>query len=274
MSENFFEGQRENETIVQVVRPYWVVLLPSILIGLFMALLPILFLVILSSTGSEPFTGTARNVTVVVLPIWYLILSTWLFIRWLDYYLDVNIITSERLIDIDQIGLFTRHIAELEYANIQDVSSQTNGFIQTIFHFGNVEVQTAGEEENFTLDNVHEPSDIARKISECREGRSQKVGGDIASQMAEAAEHMKEAAETIEEKTDGSSNQTASQPQPVQPPQETPPAQETQPEAPQQQERQPQQPPPQPQSGDESAPAEPKPDPEDKSGDLPREYGG
>lgn len=101
-----------------------------------------------------------------------------------NYYLSLQIITSERIIDIDQKGLFLREASELPIDNIEDVSYNQNGFWGTIFNYGDVIVQTAGsapghnlgtatENEKringFIFNNVPNPSEISATISHLRQ---------------------------------------------------------------------------------------------------------
>jgi uncharacterized membrane protein YdbT with pleckstrin-like domain len=80
-----------------------------------------------------------------------LILWIYGFIIWIDYYFDIWVITTERIINIEQKGLFVRRVSELKFAKVQDVTAEVEGFLPTILNYGDVKVQTAGEEENLFL---------------------------------------------------------------------------------------------------------------------------
>ncbi len=82
--------------------------------------------------------------------IWWLMLLFMFFIEWLDYWLDAWIITDQRIIDIEQKGLFRREVSEFVLARVQDVTIETIGFIGTLLKFGNIRIQTAGEKD-FTI---------------------------------------------------------------------------------------------------------------------------
>ena len=64
-----------------------------------------------------------------------------LFINLTNYYLDVWYVTSDRLVDIEQKGLFHRDEAVLRLDNIQDVAIASKGIIQTLLGFGNIRVK-------------------------------------------------------------------------------------------------------------------------------------
>ena len=95
-----------------------------------------------------------------------LYLITWLysFFIWVDYFLDIWIITSARVINVEQRGFFARNTSELDYTHIQDVTSEVEGIIQTIFGYGDVYVQTAGAEGKFMFRHVGKPEKIKTLI--------------------------------------------------------------------------------------------------------------
>ena len=84
----------------------------------------------------------------------------------MDYYLDVWIITNQRLIDIEQKGFFNRSVSELDLKKIQDITSSVSGAIPTMFGFGNIHIQTAAEENKFEIKSVPHPVTARRKIIE------------------------------------------------------------------------------------------------------------
>lgn len=90
------------------------------------------------------------------------LLFVWLlfFFSLLDYFLDVWVITDQRIIDIRQNGFFSRAISEMHLSRVQDVSSETHGFFPTVFKYGNVVVQTAGEQTKLFFEEVNHPEHI------------------------------------------------------------------------------------------------------------------
>lgn len=121
-------------------------------------------------------------------PIVVLSASAYLFFVWLlfffsiiDYALDVWVITNERVIDIEQNGFFSRSVSEQHLSKIQDVSSEVHGFWPTIWKYGNVQVQTAGEFGKFHIEEVPHPEgvrDLLIKLSSRAGGEKPVVGID------------------------------------------------------------------------------------------------
>lgn len=92
-------------------------------------------------------------------------LTVWLlfFTSFIDYYLDFWIVTNDRIINVEQ-HLFARTISELDLYKIQDVTGESKGFLQTMFDYGHVYVQTAGATERFNFEEVPKPREVAGKI--------------------------------------------------------------------------------------------------------------
>lgn len=94
------------------------------------------------------------------------LLSVWLFFytSFIDYYLDIWLVTTDRIIDIRQEGLFGRTVAELDLYRVQDVTSECKGIFSTMFNYGSVFIQTAGEKQRFTFLNIPDPHHIREEI--------------------------------------------------------------------------------------------------------------
>lgn len=160
-----FAGQYPDEKIILTARRHKIVLLFKILfIVIFLAGPLILFLTL--SQGFLPFLWNYPYSHLLAIGVMVYALFIWLYfiLVWADYYLDVWIVTDHRVIDIVQTGLFDREFSEFKLSRVQDVTVEVKGFIPTIFHFGNVRVQTAGEQQSFVFLQVPEPYKIKDEI--------------------------------------------------------------------------------------------------------------
>ena len=112
---------------------------------------------------SHPFLDIGLK---LFLSIYYLSVWIFFFSQFTDYYLDINIVTNDRILDINQKGLFGRAVSELDLTRVQDVHSEIKGIIPTLLNYGKVEVQTAATEENFHFDQVPNPHKVRQRILE------------------------------------------------------------------------------------------------------------
>lgn len=141
------------ERILLLIRRHWIVLFgPMILGAAFLVIPPAsffiapFFLPLLALPAITPILNFA-------LALYLLGLSAYLLVLWLSYYLDVWIITTRRIIDVEQHGLFRRQISEIALERVQNVTIEIPGFVATLLRFGNLKIQTAGEGE-FTISDV------------------------------------------------------------------------------------------------------------------------
>jgi len=111
-----------------------------------------------------PPESPLQNVSILVLLIVSLFLWEFAFIVWLDYHLDVWIVTTERIVDIELFGLFRIEVSEFKLSALQDVSVDVRGILHTFFNFGNVHIQTAGALRQFVFEQVPHPHEIKKQI--------------------------------------------------------------------------------------------------------------
>jgi hypothetical protein len=150
----------KGEKITRTVRKHWFGIL---LTGIFMAILAVLPALLFYFTFFELFNQffisgsviplkTIDNILLILsrwgpflYSLWLLLLWTFFFVEWSDYYLDTLVITDRRVINIEQKGLLKRTIKSVTYNNIRSVTAEMKGVFQKIFQFGEVRVVVAGE---------------------------------------------------------------------------------------------------------------------------------
>ena len=153
-----------NENILAVYHRHWLILFWNLfiigIVGIFMVIMIFILKKYVPAMSSYPFNRILNWLIIVFLQ------GVWVtaFIKITDYWLDTWILTNERIIDIVQKGLFRREIAEFKLNKIQDVAFDIKGIIPTLFRFGDVRIQTAGFERNFTFLTVPHPQEIKNTI--------------------------------------------------------------------------------------------------------------
>lgn len=159
--------QHSGENVVFSLRRHPIVFLGPIFVFVILAILPLvgkeIFLEGKPLALANPLmqTGLILLLASYYLGIWVFFLS-----QFTDYYLDINIVTNDRIIDINQKGLFGRAVSELDLTRVQDVHSEIKGIIPTMLNYGNVVVQTAANEENFHFEQISNPSGVRQRILE------------------------------------------------------------------------------------------------------------
>lgn len=163
---------KEYEKIALILKRDWVTFVPSVALFVVLAAIPPGGYVLI-----QRFEPNLLNT--VWLPLifilggsaWYLFALLLFFTQFTDFFLDVWIITNERVIAIAQRGLFHRTVSQARLYQIQDARTVVKGPIQMLFHYGDLHVETAGlEHGEFHFDNIPDPNTAARKILELVEG--------------------------------------------------------------------------------------------------------
>lgn len=158
-------NQQIGEHGIELLRRHFFTFFLVLLGYVFLALLPIPIILILGEPISEILAGNAsRALLVVFLSTYYLAVITFLFHSFMDFYLDVWVVTNERILAIEQKGLFSRVIAEQKLFRVQDVTSEVHGFFSTILKYGNLYIQTAGQAQRFVFKDIPRPEAVVKEI--------------------------------------------------------------------------------------------------------------
>jgi hypothetical protein len=154
-------NQIPSETVIKVIRKDMYILFKIITLSIFLMIIPLIVFVVLFY-GKEDLLNNELIKSLVVTGVSAYYLFVWLFsfFNFIDYYLDVWIITSERIIDIEQKGFFSRTISEQKIYNVQDITSETKGMLRTFLKFGYLYIQTAGAKERFVFEDVPDPDGL------------------------------------------------------------------------------------------------------------------
>lgn len=79
------------------------------------------------------------------------------------------LVADRSLVSIVQSALFSRKIARLSMANVEDVTCDQKGILQNLLNYGTLTIQTAGQEDNFIFPFCPNPDKTADQILEARQ---------------------------------------------------------------------------------------------------------
>jgi len=167
---------KKKEHIFLFVRRHFFSLWPAALVVFLLILMLFIFIFFFYSFNIPQLlidfglTVSPHKIFWTVIFMFILTMLLFLFLSWMEYYLDVTIVTNLRVIDIEQLTLFRRNTSSADLDSIQDVRAEIEGFFGSYFNFGVVYIQTAGEAPNFILRNLPNPSYVARQISNISSG--------------------------------------------------------------------------------------------------------
>jgi uncharacterized membrane protein YdbT with pleckstrin-like domain len=87
------------------------------------------------------------------------------------------IITDIHITQVLQVGLFNKKVSELTMENVEDVTAEKHGIFSTIFDYGTLKVETAGEQNNFVFIYCPNPNAYAKALQDARAAYFKKHSG-------------------------------------------------------------------------------------------------
>ncbi len=155
----------EGEEIVLKVHRHWLFIATRILGLCGMLVLPLVLIILVERLGLVVFSAGSTAALVSLWALWGLVLWVVFWQFWTTYYMDIWVVTTKRIIDIDYLRLFDRSIAMLRLDRVQDLSTRIQGIVATLFKYGSVIVQSAGTKEEFVIDQIANPEALRDTIN-------------------------------------------------------------------------------------------------------------
>ncbi|MBU0597020.1 PH domain-containing protein [Patescibacteria group bacterium] len=157
--------QKSYEKIEHVLRRHPITFIPYVFLFLLIISLPVGVYFMVSAIFPIFLDREGTYVLAILLASAYYLVSYVLFYtQFVEYYLDMWIVTNDRIVDIEQLGLFARSVSELDLFRIQDVTTDVHGFFSTIFHYGDVTVKTASSNVGIVFRNVPNPNKVREDL--------------------------------------------------------------------------------------------------------------
>jgi len=161
-----FETQEPQETVELFLRQHPVVNIPWIMLAIVLFLSPTIVFPFLFR--ALPFQLPVGYV-IVATAFWYLATFGFVLTNFLHWFFNIYIVTNERIVDIDFKFLLYKHFSEAEHTKIQDISFTSSGIAATLFNYGNVNIQTAGESPTLEFEIVSHPQKVVETIRDLAE---------------------------------------------------------------------------------------------------------
>lgn len=179
-----FTGQKPGEEILLVLHRHWFDILSQFFSIFGMVLLLVGSYLIMPLVYPNLRSETSYQLFVFLENLFFLMIWMFFFVVWVDYYFDVWIVTDQRIVNIEQKGLFSRVVSELELDKVQDITSDVKGVIPTFLNFGDLYVQTAAEMERFVFHNIPDPysvKDMVMNLQKKQEAKEEHQFGEMLS---------------------------------------------------------------------------------------------
>ncbi len=180
-----FPNMLPGEQVVLMLHRHGIVAFRILTLFTFLALVPVgAWVLVAKGTTILADDSTLAYAAVTLLIGGYvLVWGLLFFIAWLNYYLDVWIVTNERIINIKQLRLFDRVVSEQKLYRVQDVTWEIKGIMGNLLKYGNVFIQTAGTEERFTFEYIPDPEGTAKSIMHLLEQIENQMGANTMAKL-------------------------------------------------------------------------------------------
>ena len=170
-----FEGQDPGEKILLLLRAHIITNIPWIFFSIVLFFLPF-FVPLIFTFFDFDINAIPQGFVLIFLIINYLLVMVIVYEGFLHWYFNVDLVTSEKILDISFDSLLYKGVDLAPLSKIEEADSVTAGIIGTFFNFGNVSVQTAGSKIAIEMKNIPHPAHVAdvildlAKISHKHEG--------------------------------------------------------------------------------------------------------
>lgn len=169
-----FVGADNDEKIVLLLRKHGITNVGWIVTSFLMVSAP----VVIWGLGLLDFVPVSFLLVGII--FWYLLSFAFVLERFLSWFFNVNIVTDERVFDVDFLNLVYREITDANIDQIQDVTVRVGSVIRTVFDYGDVLIQTAAEVPEIEFEAVPHPDQVAQVLRELRvEEEREKLEGRV-----------------------------------------------------------------------------------------------
>lgn len=157
-SDEAFPGQHPNEEVLLVFNQHPLVMRKPLIYGLLAILLGTLPLAFPQIYLYPWLPGLLLKILLAILAV---VFAVW-FYAWIGWYYSVYIVTSERIVEIKQSGLFSRQVSEWQLEWVQNVNYNISGLQAVLFGYGDLTAQTITGD--LVMPKIHKPTEIHEQL--------------------------------------------------------------------------------------------------------------
>jgi len=153
-----FDTHEEGEKIYLLLRSH-----PFTQIGWILSSIFFFILLFVLNLFLQSFLNLGQ---VLIINIFFIVfILSYIWFNVLNWYFNVGIVTSKRVIDIDFYAVLYKEITVAQLGKIEDITVKSGGYFESLFDYGSIFIQTAGTEANVEFIDVPHPSDATQIIN-------------------------------------------------------------------------------------------------------------
>jgi membrane protein YdbS with pleckstrin-like domain len=158
-----YKGKDNDENIVFLIRQSSWATAGWILSTIFLAVVILFVFPYLSKINYNGKRILEDGFILLLVIFLYITLFGRAFHRFLDWYFEVFLITTKKIVDIDKGAV---SISETPLENVQDVTSKIQSVFGQMLNIGSIHIQTAAEKGEFEFEMVDDPSTVRDTLSD------------------------------------------------------------------------------------------------------------
>lgn len=101
--------------------------------------------------------------------VWWFVALLMMAYKFIDWYYDVWLLTSNGVVDLERNGLFDMTSTRIEYHMMEGISYQIKGFIRTVFNYGDITIDKIGAQTSVVLKDAVSPRRTERMVMQFQE---------------------------------------------------------------------------------------------------------
>lgn len=169
----------DRERLLADVRRHWLGKFSILFTGGMTVALLIIIALGLSTISSKSglfLSGELKVVLTAVLLLVAVLVVIGTYIAYWVYTHSRLLITDQNVIELRQISLFARRTSHLNMINVEDVTVIKHGILQTVLNYGTLQIETAGDNDNFEFINTPNPDIYRHMVINAHERAIEHVG--------------------------------------------------------------------------------------------------
>ena len=154
-----FETQGPNEEVILLLRAHPVTQIPWIFNTIVLLIILIAGTIVLPNFYPPTYIG-------VIFIFGLVFIGSYAWFNFLNWYFNVGIISSERILDVDVSTVIYKEVSATRLTKVEDVTSKSAGYFGSLFDYGDLFIQTAGNEVNIEFHAIPMPERVVKVINE------------------------------------------------------------------------------------------------------------